>query len=237
MPIVHGHTLDEVASACGDIERLCGRPSIVALGGMVPFLRGHMSASLFRYRRLDGSKAAGETFVADAIATCRRQFPSSHFHVLGIGSATTAIAALILGADSVDSLAWRRAAGFGTIFLSGLTERIVSKQDRVHNSRPRISRSDRGLLKVCECPICALHPRMNDRLAVLAGSYIPRAVHNVWTLRSEESELRTAVASGTLIEFSKSRISGRHRFRDVVREHLRIAPQTGVGAVDHLVCL
>jgi queuine/archaeosine tRNA-ribosyltransferase len=220
MPVVHGRTLGEVLSACDDIKRRIDCPSIIALGGMVPFFRGQMSRQRFRYTRADGSRGAGETFVADAIAACRSQFPRSHLHVLGVGSTTTAIAVLALGADSVDSLAWRRAAGFGTILLAGLAERIISRRLRARYSRPGITRADRALLHCCKCPVCVTRTRIGDRVRALAGSYIARAVHNIWTLRAEEVAFRDAVAAGTLVDFSASRIHGRHRFAAVIREHL-----------------
>jgi queuine/archaeosine tRNA-ribosyltransferase len=226
MPVVHGRTLGEIIAACEDVRRRIKNPSIVALGGMVPFLRGHMSEQRFQYRRADGSKAAGEVFVADAIVACRSQFPRSHFHVLGVGSTTTAIAVLALGADSIDSLAWRRAAGFGTILLAGLAERIISLQSRSRYSRPKLAKKDKILLHNCKCPICLTHSRVSDRIRVLAKSYIARAVHNVWTLRTEENAFRDAVAAGTVIEFSTSRVHGRHRFARVVREHLELSYST-----------
>jgi tRNA-guanine family transglycosylase len=221
MPIVHGRTLGEIVAACDDIRQRIDRPSIVALGGMVPFFRGHMSEQRFRYRRADGSTAGGEAFVADAIVACRRQFPRSHLHVLGVGSTTTAIAVLALGADSIDSLAWRRAAGFGTILLAGLAERIVSTQFRARYSRPSISKDDEVLLCACKCPVCITCAHIGDRVRALACSYVARAVHNVWTLRMEEIAFRDAVAAGTIIEFSASRLRGRHRFAGIVHDYLR----------------
>jgi tRNA-guanine family transglycosylase len=220
MPVIHGRTLDEIAAACRDVRQRIDPPPIVALGGMVPFLRGHMPNRRFRYQRIDGSSASGEMFVADAISVCRGEFPLSHLHVLGVGSTTTAIAVLVLGADSVDSLAWRRAAGFGTIFLAGRAERIISRKPRVLHSRPRVTSTDRRALENCECPVCTLFPRLADRIRALSDSYIARAVHNVWTLRVEEVALRNAVAAGELSVFSASRISGRHRFAEIVRQHI-----------------
>ena len=135
IPIVHGHSLDELGQACMDIKRLIDRPTIISLGGMVPFLRGLMSGRRFHYRRANGAIASGHSFVADAITICRTEFPSSHLHVFGAGATTTAIALLVLGAHSVDSLSWRRAAGYGTIFLSGSAER---------SSRKNTGRTNRG---------------------------------------------------------------------------------------------
>jgi tRNA-guanine family transglycosylase len=199
------------------VRQRVDQPSMIALGGMVPFLRGWMSHAHFTYRRMDGSLGSSKTFIADALAICREQFPKSSVHVFGAGSPTTAIALLGLGADSVDSLAWRRAAGYGTIFLAGCAERIVSTQPRIRASRPTLSESDRLALKSCQCPICSPRSRYRDRIAELARSYVSRAVHNIWTLRTEEIALRAAVDTESLGSFLESRIRGRHRFAEIIR--------------------
>ncbi len=219
MPIVHGRTVGEIVAACRDVKRSSPDSRIVALGGMVPFLRGHISERHFRYRRVDGSTAPGEVFVADAIVACRDELPRAHLHVLGAGATTTAIAVLALGAHSVDSLAWRRAAGFGTIFLAGLAERIISAKLRARYSRPKITGTDWKFLESCRCPICVVRPRLGDRARALAQSYVSRAVHNVWTLKTEESLFRDAAASGAVVEFALSRVNGRHRFASIIRKH------------------
>jgi queuine/archaeosine tRNA-ribosyltransferase len=185
MPVIHGHSLDEIASACRDVQRRIDCPPIVALGGMVPFLRGRMSGEHFSYKRANGVSGTGETFLADAISICRTEFPSSHVHVFGAGSTTTAVALFSLGAHSVDSLAWRRAAGFGTIFLAGLAERTVSSKQRLRESRPRLTGKDCKLLKQCRCPVCLRYQKIEDKMDALGASYVARAVHNVWTLRAE----------------------------------------------------
>jgi len=221
MPVIHGHSLDEIVSACRDIQRRTDCPPIVALGGMVPFLRGQMSGQHFSYKRANGFSGTGETFLADAISTCRTEFPSSHIHVFGAGSTTTAVALFSLGAHSVDSLAWRRAAGFGTIFLAGLAERTVSSKERLRESRPRLTAKDRELLKQCRCPVCVKHPKIEDKMDALGASYVARAVHNVWTLRAEETAFRRAKAKGYIAAFAVSRISVRHRFAEIITERFQ----------------
>ncbi len=221
MPVIHGHSLDEISSACRDVQRRTGCPPIVALGGMVPFLRGLMSRRHFSYKRANGFSGSGETFLADAISICRAEFPSSHLHVFGAGSATTAVALFSLGAHSVDSLAWRRAAGFGTIFLVGLAERTVSSMQRLRESRPRLTGKDRELLKQCRCPVCVKHHKIDDRLDALGASYVARGVHNVWTLKAEEMAFRLAKTSGRVAVFATSRISVRHRFAEIITERFQ----------------
>ena len=184
----------------------------------MPFLRGHMSRRRFTYTRPNGDVGSSAEFVVDAMALCKAAFPTSQLHVFGVGSPTTAIALLALGADSVDSLAWRRAAGYGTIFLSGCAERAVSSRDRIHStSRPSVSRQEKLLLSTCGCPVCAKHGTVRGRLAALAVSYVARGVHNVWTLLAEERALRVARTDGTLDRFLFARIHGRHRFALLIK--------------------
>jgi 7-cyano-7-deazaguanine tRNA-ribosyltransferase len=224
MPVIHGHSIDEIASACRDVQRRIDCPPIVALGGMVPFLRGRMSGEHFSYKRGNGLSGTGDTFLADAISICRTEFPSSHVHVFGAGSTTTAVALFSLGADSVDSLAWRRAAGFGTIFLAGLAERTVSSMQRLRESRPRLTGKDRKLLKQCRCPVCLRYPKIEDKMDALGASYVARAIHNVWTLRAEEMAFRRAKAKGRVAVFAVSRINVRHRFAEIITERFRDPP-------------
>jgi queuine/archaeosine tRNA-ribosyltransferase len=220
IPVIHGHTPDEVLIACRDVHQRVSRPPIIALGGMVPFLRGLMSSARLNDRAANGLRPSGAAFVADAISICRTEFPYAHLHVFGAGSTTTAIALLALGAHSVDSLAWRRAAGFGTIFLAGLAERIVSEKRRRIESRPRIISDDLTPLNRCECPICLPSVAVHDKMNVLGASYVARAVHNVWTLQSEAAAFRDAVANGTVAAFAVSRIGERHRFARVIQQRL-----------------
>jgi tRNA-guanine family transglycosylase len=219
MPVIHGSSLSDIERACSEVRQRTGCPKVVALGGMVPYLRGHMPEARFKYLRADGIPGTSAEFVADALALCKSSFPRSRVHVFGVGSPTTAVALLALGADSVDSLAWRRAAGYGTIFLPGCAERLVSARDRIHSSsRPNLSRRDRSLLRECECPMCCQHSNLRARLRALSRSYIARSVHNVWTLLAEQRALRSAKAGGHLDEFLRSRIHGRHRFSSLIRE-------------------
>lgn len=218
MPVIHGCDLSEIARACEDVRHRVARPRVVALGGMVPFLRG--ASSREGTDRSGSRQRPGTDFVADALTLCRSEFSHSRIHVFGVGSPTTAIALLALGADSVDSLAWRRAAGFGTIFIAGCAERIVSLHARQRFSRPVLSGADKRILVECNCPVCSKHTKIERRIQALADSYVARSVHNVWTLIAEQDALRAARRAGTLNGFVASRINGRHRFARAIRAHL-----------------
>jgi 7-cyano-7-deazaguanine tRNA-ribosyltransferase len=223
MPVVHGRTLSEISIACHDVRLRVTQPRTVALGGVVPFLRGAMSREVTRRRCSQHAQRSGAEFVADALALCRSQFPQSRIHVFGVGSPTTAIALLALGADSVDSLAWRRAAGYGTIFLAGCAERIVSIKSRQRFSRPVLSIRDRRALRQCDCPVCRGQSDVRGRIRALGTSYVARAVHNVWTLVSEQDALRSARIAGELEPFLASRVHGRHRFVQALQTHFASA--------------
>jgi tRNA-guanine family transglycosylase len=220
IPVVHGRNMMEVENACLDVRDRMAGPRVVALGGMVPFLRGMMSRDRFSYRRKDGSVGHDVDFVGDALGICRSTFPNSRIHVFGVGSPTTAITLLAVGADSVDSLAWRRAAGYGTIFLRGCSERIVSVRERRHSSRPLLSSDERQKLALCGCPICRRHTSFTARLNSLAKSYVTRGVHNVWTLLAEQQELRAAKYEGKIREFLDERLGARHRLTATVTAFL-----------------
>jgi queuine/archaeosine tRNA-ribosyltransferase len=116
----------------------------------------------------------------------------------------------------VDSLAWRRAAGYGTIFLPGCGERTISTKARRRFSRPVLSDSERTILRSCSCPVCRASSGPDGQLAVLSESYIARSVHNVWTLLAEQEELRLAQVNGTVPAFLRARVKRRHRLSVLV---------------------
>ncbi|MGC2782145.1 MAG: hypothetical protein WA418_41580, partial [Bradyrhizobium sp.] len=144
-PVVHGVTVDELRSNCDAIGKVEPAPAWVCLGGLVPLLR---QCGQVRHRADDARARLLET-----IGLVRRQFPYSCLHVLGVGSPRTIATAFEGGADSVDSIGWRRAAGFGTIFLPGGTERFVAHRDRRRaTSRLVLTEQDTDTLSRCLCP-------------------------------------------------------------------------------------
>jgi tRNA-guanine family transglycosylase len=187
-PVVHGVTVEELQANCEAIHRIDPTPAWVCLGGLVPLLR---QCGQMRHR---ATKARQR--LADTIALARRAFPASLLHVLGVGSPRNIATAYASGADSVDSIGWRRAAGFGTIFLSGGTERFVAHRDRKRaGSRRLLDEVDRAALSVCDCPVCARAGNLDARLEVLAASYLPRAAHNAWIVLGETHAVRTPASA------------------------------------------
>lgn len=177
-PVVHGLTVDELEANCEAVRGVDSAPAWVCLGGLVPLLR---QCGQLRHRAADA-----RTRLAYTIRLVRAAFPASRLHVLGVGSPRNIAVAYASGADSVDSIGWRRAAGFGTIFLPGGTERFVAHRDRKRaGSRRMLDEADLLALRACGCPACAAAGGIEARLSGLASSYLPRAAHNAWVLLGE----------------------------------------------------
>lgn len=187
-PVVHGVTLDELHENCLAVRAIGGNPTWVCLGGLVPLLRqcGQLG------QRAPDARAE----LKARISFVRESFPHSNLHVLGVGSPRTISAAFLSGADSVDSIGWRRSAGFGAIFMPGGSERFVADRDRKRpKSRLTLSDADRDMLAVCGCPACLEANDLEIRQRNLAESYLFRAAHNAWVLLGEVSQSAVANAA------------------------------------------
>lgn len=210
MPVVHGHSVDEIEQSCEDIASLCPSIAQVGIGGLVPLVRSGGSFPAFQYERSDGSLGDRGTWIADTLTLLRQYFPHALVHVFGIGSATTALGVLALGADSADSFSWRRVANYGAILLPGRSERFPIYRKRRVRSRPVINNEDIPFLVACRCPTCSNLPQIDKRLQEFTRCYKMRAIHNAWTLLSEVASLRAAIRRGNVPAFLKSRLSPRH---------------------------
>ena len=190
-PVIHGLTTQELERNCASIQRVDAAPKWVCLGGLVPLVR--------QSGQLGANASSAQAELRSRIELVRARFPSSRLHVLGVGSPRTIAAAFEAGADSLDSIGWRRAAGFGTVFLPGGTEPFVADRGRKRAaSRLLLTEADLGGLALCECPACARAGDLGRRIASLAGSYLPRAAHNAWVLLGEACQHRMAArASNT----------------------------------------
>jgi queuine/archaeosine tRNA-ribosyltransferase len=178
VPVLHGLSPDDLADNCGVLSKLNPNPAWVCLGGRVPLLRR------------SGGRGATAQLARDAlvesISLVRASFPRSCLHVLGAGSPGTVSLAFRCGADSVDSVGWRRAAGFGTIFLRGGSERFVAERDRKRpSSRPGLNATDLELIAACACPSCVRAETLDRQLEQLTNSYLARAAHNAHVLLGE----------------------------------------------------
>lgn len=175
VPVVHGVTVKEAELNCAAILDIFPRPKIVCIGGLVPLLR--RSAGKF------GEIGPAFVFIASLISQVRSYFPKAIIHLLGAGSPVTVTNALRCGADSTDSIAWRRAAGYGTIYLPGTSERFLAPRSRKRaNSRKTLDNAEQNLLMQCSCPACSEHETLETRLSDLSCSYLARAAHNAFVI-------------------------------------------------------
>jgi len=192
VPVIHGTTVIEIAQNCERVMEVHTRPRMVCLGGLVPLLR--------RTGRTFEARSRAFSWIRDCIAEVRRQFPRSLIHILGAGAPQTVSDVICCGADSTDSLAWRRAAGFGTIYLPGTSERFVASRSRARaTSRPLLNASELEQLAACACPACKEWPRLEDRINDLSNSYLARAAHNAFVVLSGVKSLALMRRKGTLV--------------------------------------
>ena len=114
---------------------------------------------------------------------------------------------LSLGAQSADSIGWRQAAGFGSIYLPGGNQRLLSWKSKSPQPRPLINASDRALLAECNCPVCRPIELLQYRVRRLNGNFTQRSLHNLWVLRREIDSLIVAQEGHRDIEFLSPRLS------------------------------
>lgn len=218
MPVVHGHSLGELERSCDGISDICPTVNKIGIGGLVPLICSGGLVRQFNYVRKDGTRGDRNSWFSDALRLVRKKFPEALVHVFGIGSATTAISVLSLGADSVDSFSWRRVANYGAVLLPGCSERFPTARKGRVRSRPVVSEEEFPILLKCECPACAKAMNVQERLKALASCYRNRAVHNAWTVLSEVAKLRIAIQQNRTHDFLTSRLSPAHRLYKAVFE-------------------
>jgi queuine/archaeosine tRNA-ribosyltransferase len=199
MPVVHGRTQSEIDLS---IELLLKRetPDWVGLGGIVPLLQGRNPSK-------EIASTGPEAFIGASVRSIRRAFPSAKIHAFGAGGTRTFPALYAFGVDSADSIGWRHAAGFGSIFLPLKSQRLVAWERDSRPPRRILDESDIAQIESCSCPICRMRPALRARLDALKDGFHNRAIHNAWTLSNQflhwpkaRSEMATMVASGAFGE-------------------------------------
>lgn len=195
VPVVHGRTIKEITANAVAAHDISPFPPMICIGGIVPLLR--------RTGGTTSGPSDSIEFIAEAIGAIKNIFGETILHVLGAGSPRTVLAALALGANSVDSIGWRRAAGFGTVFIAGRGERFVENRFRSRaSSRPFLSQ---GEIATCQCPVCTEFSPA-DRLIALSSNYRERAAHNAWVLLEEAKLFSAAKKQNRLAEHLESRL-------------------------------
>ena len=175
MPVVHGRSIEEIQLSIRLLKDIDRTPRWIGLGGIVPLLQG----------RSGSAEIAGigiELFIAYALQEIRRAFPKSIIHAFGAGGTRIFPILFGLGADSADSIGWRQAAGFGSIFLPLKSQRVVKWDREKRAPRKILDASDRDDLRSCKCPICSQCKSLRSKLACLRSSFHNRSIHNAWTI-------------------------------------------------------
>jgi len=128
-------------------------------------------------------------------------------HAFGAGGPRTFPAVFALGADSGDSIGWRQAAGFGSVFLPLKTQRAVIWNRTKTPPRRTLDESDLAQIDLCGCPSCGSATSTSKRVALMKSSFRYRAIHNAWTIINQYKywpktriELRSLLQSGGLGE-------------------------------------
>jgi len=216
MPVIHGYTLRSLTLACNQIKRMLGNPPLVGLGSLVPLMKGSYVRDRFNYRRENGNTGDHVTFIVDAIMIIRNEFPKSMIHVFGAGGTTTILSLFALGADSVDSVAWRLKAAYGAIQLPGISDRFLSPRPNSYKARRVINEDESQVLQGCACPVCSRYKWTRWRKRKLDNSFKARCIHNAWVFHKEVQAFRKAILVGKTQAFLEKRLARTHRFFGVL---------------------
>lgn len=200
VPVLHGLTEEELNLNASAVRQICGSCPLVGLGGLVPTLQ-----------KCGNSRRSGpqtpQRRIAMAVRIAREYFPESQLHLFGVGSLHTVLGCVALGVGSVDSIGWRQAAGFGSVYIPGLHRRLLTNRHREKPCRPYANRYELELLGQCRCPACRGLPRDGGNIERLRENFRPRAVHNIWVLYTEIADFLSAVDRGEGHDFIASRLS------------------------------
>jgi hypothetical protein len=141
------------------------------------------------YWRWKSRRRGGRPTVAPEIRKLTRTFP----------------AMVALGADSADSIGWRHAAGFGSVFLPLKSQRIVAPAGSERAVRKVLDGTDAADLMRCGCPICIRSATFRGRIGFFKKSFHNRSIHNAWVIANQflhwprsRPELSLLVAEGGL---------------------------------------
>jgi hypothetical protein len=198
MPVVHGRTTEEIELSLKLIKRHRQALPWIGLGGIVPLLQNRTVSR-------EISRLSPELFIAQSIRKVRQTFPRAKIHAFGAGGTRTFPAIFAFGADSADSIGWRQAAGFGSIFLPFKSQRAIGSEKGIPAQRKTLDDSDLTQLEACGCPVCISPRSMDQRLKVFRRSFHELSIHNAWTLANQfqywpvdRREMMSLVANGAL---------------------------------------
>lgn len=196
MPVVHGRNVSEIELCLNLLSSRSLDVEWVGLGGVVPLLQ---------QKRVYGLAEELEVFIAKALHLICQAFPHSGIHVFGGGGTRTFPALVALGATSADSIGWRHAAGFGSVFLPMKSQRLVAWTAESKAPRKMIDDSDRAEIALCRCPACSRNESVESRLEAFRSHFSARSIHNAWIVANQSrwwpksrKSLQEIVANGAV---------------------------------------
>jgi tRNA-guanine family transglycosylase len=199
VPVVHGTDLRELEINCQKVSRVVSTPSMIGIGGLVPVLQRSGAAR--------AARNGPQNDIASAVRFVTTFFPKSAVHVFGVGSLHTVLAVVAVGARSVDSIGWRQAAGFGSVYIPGRHRRLLTQRERPNPCRPFANDEELEILRQCACPPCRQSAQSTGNIHGLAQHFKPRAAHNIWVLYSEVAAYLIERQAGRGRQFLASRLS------------------------------
>jgi len=198
MPVVHGRTPAEIELSIQSIKRCRSTLPWIGLGGIVPLLQNRRVSP-------EITRKSPELFIAETLLAIRSAFPSANIHAFGAGGTRTFPALFAFGAHSADSIGWRQAAGFGSLFLPLRSQRAVGSANGAKPPRKLLDASDLVQLEACRCPVCVEGSTLESRLSTFRRSFHSLSIHNAWTLVNQyqywpngRNEMLALVARGEL---------------------------------------
>ena len=178
MPVIHGRSIREVEFAVHLLAKSHQEQLWVGLGGIVPLLQN-------RRVSIDISSTGPEFFIAQSLRLIREANPHANIHVFGAGGLRTFPAVFAFGGDSADSIGWRQAAGFGSIFLPLKSQRAITWNEVKGPPRRTLDRDDLAALQACLCPVCRSAKTVRARIAKLKRDFHNRSIHNAWVVSNQ----------------------------------------------------
>lgn len=220
--VLHAYDTGLIDERCEELRSIIASPAIVCIGSLVPLLRGISPVNKFSMTIDNESKTLQLwKYIELLLRRVRKYFPRSLIHIFGAGTFSTILLFYLLGADSVDSVAWRIKAAYGAICLPGLADRYVT-EFKHSRTRRRLSRECLRILELCQCSVCDCR-KLNDRLDLLASSFEARAVHNAQVFIDDHDSFRNELLKETYCENTVKRLRKHRRFAVVVNRFIENA--------------
>lgn len=111
-------------------------------------------------------------------------------HLTGFGSSPLTLhLAYFMGADSIDSIGYKRKAAYGKILLPGKGERYIGRGDATFGVM-QLTAEDMKLLAECQCPVCKSNQEK------LWRDWRARAIHNKYVLELEAKRAKEKIEEG-----------------------------------------